>query len=160
MTSRSTASRAFKRVVQAVGLGSPCAPCATDERAMLAPRRAAMASRLMSTSGRRGTPRGRRTVRARWSRLPACIRSPWKLPVNFLLSRGPMRVRFGQCTLDTGSRELLRSGAPVHLTGKAYRLLEVLIERRPEALSKDELQELVWPGVFVSEANLTSLVTE
>ena len=71
-----------------------------------------------------------------------------------------MRVRFGHCTLDTGSRELLRSGAPVHLTGKAFRLLEVLIEHGPRALSKDELQELVWPGVFVSEANLTSLVTE
>ena len=36
----------------------------------------------------------------------------------------------------------------------------MLIEHRPKALSKDELQDLVWPGVFVSEANLTSLVTE
>jgi DNA-binding winged helix-turn-helix (wHTH) protein len=71
-----------------------------------------------------------------------------------------MRFRFGQCTLDTSSRELLRSDAPVHLTGKAFRLLEVLIEHRPKALSKDDLQELVWPGVFVSEVNLTSLVTE
>jgi DNA-binding winged helix-turn-helix (wHTH) protein len=71
-----------------------------------------------------------------------------------------MRVRFGECTLDTSSRELLRAGAPVRLTGKAFRLLDVLIENRPKALSKDELQDLVWPGVFVSEANLTSLITE
>jgi len=71
-----------------------------------------------------------------------------------------MRARFGDCTLDTTSRELIRGGERVHLTGKAFRLLEVLVERRPTALSKDELQDLVWPGVFVSEANITSLVTE
>jgi DNA-binding winged helix-turn-helix (wHTH) protein len=71
-----------------------------------------------------------------------------------------MLFRFGDCTLDTGSRELLRAGAPVHLTGKAFRLLEVLVENRPAALSKDRIQDLVWPGVFVSEANLTSLITE
>jgi DNA-binding winged helix-turn-helix (wHTH) protein len=71
-----------------------------------------------------------------------------------------MRVRFGECTLDTSSRELLRDGTAVHVTGKAFRLLEVLIEHRPTALSKDQLQDLVWPGVFVSEANLTSLITD
>jgi DNA-binding winged helix-turn-helix (wHTH) protein len=71
-----------------------------------------------------------------------------------------MRVRFADCTLDTGSRELLRGGASVRLTGKAFRLLEVLVERRPNAVTKDELQNHVWPEVFVSEANLTSLVTE
>ncbi len=71
-----------------------------------------------------------------------------------------MRARFGQCTLDTSSRELLREGTAMRLTGKAFRLLEVLIENRPRAISKDELLDLVWPGVFVSEANLTSLITE
>jgi DNA-binding winged helix-turn-helix (wHTH) protein len=71
-----------------------------------------------------------------------------------------VRVRFGACTLDTGSRELLREGEPVRLTGKAFRLLEVLVANRPNAVSKDELQNQVWPDVFVSEANLTSLVTE
>jgi DNA-binding winged helix-turn-helix (wHTH) protein len=71
-----------------------------------------------------------------------------------------MRVRFGEYTLDTGSRELLRDEQPVHLTGKAFRLLEVLVEQRPNALSKDDLQDRVWPGVFVSEANLTSLMAE
>lgn len=71
-----------------------------------------------------------------------------------------MRVRFGDCTLDTSSRELLRAGAAVHLTGKSFHLLEVLVEHRPTALSKDEIQDLVWPGVFVSEANLTSLIAE
>ena len=62
--------------------------------------------------------------------------------------------------MDTGSRELLRDGQPVRLRGKALRLLEILLEHRPNALSKDQLQDLLWPGVFVSESNLTTLVTE
>ena len=71
-----------------------------------------------------------------------------------------MRIRFGECTLDTGSRELLRGGRPLHVSGKAFRLLEVLVENAPEALSKDVLQDRVWPDAFVSEANLASLVAE
>jgi DNA-binding winged helix-turn-helix (wHTH) protein len=71
-----------------------------------------------------------------------------------------MRLVFGGCLLDTGSHELYRDGVPVRLTGKAFRLLEVLVESRPNAVSKGELQDQVWPDAFVSEANLTSLVTE
>src|SRR5687768_1907423 len=73
---------------------------------------------------------------------------------------GHVRFRFDGCTLDLDSRELLRDGTAVHLTRKAFRVLEVLIASRPKALSKDQLQDLVWPGVFVTEANLTTLITE
>jgi len=71
-----------------------------------------------------------------------------------------MHIRFDKCTMDTGSRELLRDGQPVHVRSKAFRLLELLVEHRPNALSKDQLQDLLWPGVYVSESNLTTLVTE
>ena len=71
-----------------------------------------------------------------------------------------MRVRFDRCTMDTGSRELLRDGRPLRLRSKAFHLLELLVEHRPNALSKDQLQDLLWPGVYVSESNLTTLVTE
>jgi DNA-binding winged helix-turn-helix (wHTH) protein len=71
-----------------------------------------------------------------------------------------MRVRFGRHTLDTDTRELLRGADPLRLTGKAFRLLEVLVENRPRALSKDELRAQVWPDVFVSETNVASLVAE
>lgn len=71
-----------------------------------------------------------------------------------------MHFVFGDCILDTARRELIRAGQVVHLPQKAFRLLEVLIERRPAALSKGELMELVWPGVFVSEANLSSLIAD
>ena len=71
-----------------------------------------------------------------------------------------MRIRFGDCTLDTDSRELLRDGRPVRLTGKAFQMLETLVANAPKALSKDALQTSLWPDVFVDESNLASLVTE
>ena len=71
-----------------------------------------------------------------------------------------MRVRFDDCTFDSGTREIFRGGKAVHLHPKAFRLLEILLENRPRALSKAELHEKLWPGSFVSEANLASLAAE
>jgi DNA-binding winged helix-turn-helix (wHTH) protein len=71
-----------------------------------------------------------------------------------------MRVCFGDCTFDSETRELLREGKTVHLSPKAFRLLECLLENRPRALSKADLQERIWPNTFVSEANLASLAAE
>jgi DNA-binding winged helix-turn-helix (wHTH) protein len=71
-----------------------------------------------------------------------------------------MRVVFGDCTFDSDTRELLRGGALVHLSPKAFHLLELLLKNRPRALSKQELQDKLWPKTFVSEANLASLAAE
>jgi DNA-binding winged helix-turn-helix (wHTH) protein len=71
-----------------------------------------------------------------------------------------MRVAFSGCTFDSETRELFRGGRCVHLSPKAFRLLELLLEERPRALSKAELQEKIWPKTFVSEANLASLAGE
>jgi len=71
-----------------------------------------------------------------------------------------MRVRFGDCTLDTASRELMRGSAPVALTPKAFALLEALVEAHPAAVSKSALYAKLWPGVFVEEGNLHTLVSE
>lgn len=69
-----------------------------------------------------------------------------------------MRYSFGDCRLDTASRELTRDGQPVHLTPKAFELLKLLIEGRPRVLAKSELMERLWPDAFVVEANLPVLV--
>jgi DNA-binding winged helix-turn-helix (wHTH) protein len=69
-----------------------------------------------------------------------------------------MRFRFGDCTLDLDTREVSRDGKPVHVEPKAYRLLELLLAARPKALSKDELQDQLWPNTFVSERSLARLV--
>ena len=71
-----------------------------------------------------------------------------------------MRASFGDCTFDGETRELFRLGQPIHLSPKAFRLLELLLESRPRALSKAEIHEKIWPDAFVSEATLASLVAE
>lgn len=69
-------------------------------------------------------------------------------------------MRFGEFELDQAGRRLLRDGSPLHLSVKAFALLELLLQRRPVALSKAEIRDRVWPRTFVSDSSLTSLVTE
>jgi DNA-binding winged helix-turn-helix (wHTH) protein len=69
-----------------------------------------------------------------------------------------VRVAFGDCVLDTGTRELSRGGKSVHLEPKAFTLLELLIAARPEAISKSKLQDALWPKTYVSERSLARLI--
>ena len=71
-----------------------------------------------------------------------------------------MQIRFGVCRLDTDGRRLYRDRDQVHLTPKAFDLLALLIENRHKALSKAELKEKIWPGIFVTEDGLSRLVNE
>jgi DNA-binding winged helix-turn-helix (wHTH) protein len=67
-------------------------------------------------------------------------------------------IAFGEFVFDPESRLLVKRRTPVHLTPKAMELLGLLAERRPRPVSKEEIHERVWPGVFVSDASLTALV--
>jgi DNA-binding winged helix-turn-helix (wHTH) protein len=71
-----------------------------------------------------------------------------------------MRFTFGTFVLDLDQRRLFDGGAEVHLQPKAFELLRRLVEARPRALSKDELLTAIWPGVFVSENNLATVVRD
>ncbi|MEO8350013.1 MAG: FHA domain-containing protein [Acidobacteriota bacterium] len=71
-----------------------------------------------------------------------------------------MRKRFRDCDFDSGARQLFRGGLPVHLSPKAYLLLELLLRRAPNAVSKDEIQAAVWGQAFLSESTLTNVVAE
>ena len=48
----------------------------------------------------------------------------------------------------------------MHLSPKAYGVLELLLRRAPNAVSKDDIQSAVWGEVFVSESTLTNVVAE
>ena len=71
-----------------------------------------------------------------------------------------MRVAFPPFVLDTAMRQLFRGGTRVHLEPKALELLELLVARRPDAVSKVEIQGALWPDTFVSESSLTGLVAQ
>ena len=69
-----------------------------------------------------------------------------------------MRITFSGCALDSESREIFREGTPVSLPPKAFQLLEILVRNRPKAVSKAVIHADLWPGTFVSDANLANLV--
>jgi hypothetical protein len=69
-----------------------------------------------------------------------------------------VRLTFGDCVADFETREILLAGRPVHVEPRALRLLELLITARPRALSKQELQDALWPRTFVTERSVARLV--
>ena len=71
-----------------------------------------------------------------------------------------MRERFGPFTVDSGSRQLLRGDAELHLSTKAFDLLCGLIEQRPRVMDKAALQSRLWPDTYVVDANLNVLIAE
>ena len=71
-----------------------------------------------------------------------------------------MRLSFGNCVADFDTREVLLAGRTVHVEPRALRLLELLISARPRALSKQELQDALWPKTFVTERCLARLVAD
>ena len=65
---------------------------------------------------------------------------------------------FGDFTLDSATRELLRAGQPVRLRAKAFDLLCILVARRPHVVSREELKQQIWNETHVTEASLDELV--
>ena len=63
-------------------------------------------------------------------------------------------MRFGAVQLDVEQRRLLIDGQAARLGARAFDVLLALIERRDRTVSKNELFDLVWPGVVVEENNL------
>jgi DNA-binding winged helix-turn-helix (wHTH) protein len=71
-----------------------------------------------------------------------------------------MNISFDDCVLEIDARQLWRGGKVVPLEPKMYELLEVLIRRRPAVVTNEELDELLWPKVYVARTSLTRLVSE
>ena len=71
-----------------------------------------------------------------------------------------MALAFGECVFYPERRELFCRGRVVTAGPKLLSLLELLLDARPRALTKDEIHKTLWGGTFVSDATLTSLVAE
>jgi DNA-binding winged helix-turn-helix (wHTH) protein len=69
-------------------------------------------------------------------------------------------MRFVDCMLDLPARQLERNGRRVPLEPKVYELLETLIKRRPAVVTNTELDELLWPRIYVARTSLTRLVSK
>lgn len=71
-----------------------------------------------------------------------------------------MEIRFGECAIDRARRRVVRRGRPVHVTPKAFELLEILLDARARVVPKTELFERLWPRTHVVEGNLSNLIAE
>jgi DNA-binding winged helix-turn-helix (wHTH) protein len=71
-----------------------------------------------------------------------------------------MKVKFGPFTLDSGRQQVLAEGREVPLSPKAFSLLELLLQHRPDVIDKETIVTRVWFGAHVSDASLTMVVAE
>ena len=60
----------------------------------------------------------------------------------------------GRIRVDAHARVVLVDGRPAKLGGRAFDLLEALMQRRDRVVPKQELLDVVWPGLIVEENNL------
>jgi TolB-like protein len=60
------------------------------------------------------------------------------------------RLRFGPFELDAGSRELLSPSGRVRLQEQPFAILQLLLERAGQVVTREELRQRLWPdGTFV-----------
>ena len=62
--------------------------------------------------------------------------------------------RFGAVEVRPSERQLLVKGQPAPVGARAFDVLLALIDNRDRVVTKDELMDMVWPGLVVEENNL------
>jgi DNA-binding winged helix-turn-helix (wHTH) protein len=107
---------------------------------MIEPRRRSWAAAL--TAGETGPP-------------PRSRESP--TPLN--AATGDEPLRFERLEIRPAERLLRVDGSPVELGARAFDLLLALAQRRDRIVSRNELLDLVWPGVVVEEHNITAQIS-
>src|SRR5271169_3955065 len=60
----------------------------------------------------------------------------------------------GEWEVDLARRELRARGVPVPIGGRAFEVIEVLVQSAGELVTKDDLISRVWPGAIVEENTL------
>ena len=67
---------------------------------------------------------------------------------------------FGRFVLSLDRGALLADGAECGLRPKSFALLKHLVENPGRLIDSDEIMRVVWPGVFVSDDNITQCVRD
>jgi TolB-like protein/DNA-binding winged helix-turn-helix (wHTH) protein/Tfp pilus assembly protein PilF len=70
------------------------------------------------------------------------------------------KYRFGEFTLDIGRGALLRGVDEVRLRPKSFAVLQALVERHGQLVTKDELLDLVWGRTVVTDGAVTQCLID
>src|SRR6516164_8269476 len=62
------------------------------------------------------------------------------------IGRSPSVVRFGTYELDLKTGELRKSGVKIKLQEQPFQVLAMLLQRRGDVVTREELQKAVWPA--------------
>ncbi len=73
------------------------------------------------------------------------------------LHRGGAKLRYADLELDRHRRRVERAKRPIPLTQKEFALLELLLLRAPDTVTRSEIIEHVWDTQFASESNLVEV---
>lgn len=70
------------------------------------------------------------------------------------------RLEFDDFEFYPQQQKLLYKGNPCQLEPKMLQLIQILIEKRPKLVTKEELMEQLWPDAVVSDWSLARLVSD
>ena len=72
--------------------------------------------------------------------------------------RHPAHYRFGDLTIDCGTRRVLRGNEVLAISGLSFDLLLALLDGAPNLVTPDELMKRVWPGLIVNPETISQRV--
>ena len=71
--------------------------------------------------------------------------------------RSPVPVAVGDLCIDPGRRTVRRAGVPIPLTAREFDVLELLIRRSDQVLSKQDILDGVWADDFQGDPNIVEV---
>jgi DNA-binding winged helix-turn-helix (wHTH) protein len=71
-----------------------------------------------------------------------------------------MQYVFGSVCVNRAARSVSGPGGTVHVTTKAFDLLLLLLDSRSSVVSKEQIHDRLWPGTFVTESSIQTLIHE
>jgi len=70
------------------------------------------------------------------------------------VTEAPLLLRYADLELDPRTRRVQRNGKPIELTAKPFAILDLLLRRAGQVVSRTELAEHVWDRYFDPLSNV------
>lgn len=82
------------------------------------------------------------------------------MAITWHAREGPPRLAFGRFVVDVERAQVRRDDQPIALRPKTFALLVHLVDRSGTVVGKQELMDVVWSGLVVTDDSLTQAISE